>query len=338
MGIKQMTGFSLWSVVPIGKSFKAIVLWFSLAPFGLIFGNYIAASAVFALEPITISYPGPGMFNLPVGIAIQRGFFQEQNLDAKLVLTRSDADRVALASGDVDFSLRGSSVVLAAARGLPVRMIFVGTLKPFWALVVRPEIDSVKQLKGKALGVAGKSGAHHLATRAVLRHHGLDPDKDVVFTIVSIGSRLPALTSGAMDGGLLDYGEAFRAEKNGFKILLNAADYYAVPNWTVGAHTKKLREQPDQVKRLLRASVKGLRYMRENREGALDALVRWLKVDREIARGIYDLSINNFTKDGSVDEALLKGIFDQQLSEAKLKGVPLSQVTDFSYLSQVLKD
>ncbi len=85
----------------------------------------------------------------------------------------------------------------------------MGTIKPFWALVVRPEVNSVKDLKGKVIAVAGMAGAHHGTTRAILRQHGLDPDKDVVFKVVGIGSRLPALLTRSMDGGLLDYGEAF---------------------------------------------------------------------------------------------------------------------------------
>ena len=269
---------------------------------------------------------------------MQRGFFQEQNLDVKLILTRSDVDRVALATGDMDFTLRGSSTVLSAARGLAVRMFFVGTLKPFWALVVRQEVNSVKELKGKVMGVAGMAGGHHLATRAILRQHGLDPDKDVVFKVVSIGARLPALMTKSMDGGLLDYGEAFRAKKSGFKILLNAADHYTILNWALGASLKKLREQPDQVKRLLKASVKGLKYLRENRDMALETIMSWLKVDSEMAEEIYQLSINNFTKDGTVDEAALKQLVDQDLAEAKVKQVPLSQVADFTLLHQILKE
>ena len=295
-------------------------------------------SLLFALEPIAVSYQGPGILNVPVAIAAQRGFFQEQNLEVKLILTRSDVDRAALATGDIDFTLRGSSTMLSAARGLPVRMLFVGTLKPFWALVVRPEVHSVRELKGKVMGVAGLAGGHHIATRLILREYGLDPDKDVVFKVISAGSRLPGLMSRAMDAGLMEYSEAFRAKKSGFKILLNAADHYSILNWAVGASLKKLREQPDQVKRFLRGNVKGLRYMRENRAATVEAMVSWLKVDREMAEGMYQLSINNFTKDGTTDEAALKLLLDQQLAEAKVKEVPLSQVTDFTLLHQILKE
>src|SRR5262245_40690473 len=178
---------------------------------GLVLG---AAPKIAVAEPVAVSYQGLGVFNLPVEIAVQRGFFSDQNLDVKLILTRPDVDRPALITGDIDFTLRGSSTVLSAARGLPVRMLFIGTLKPFWPLVVRREVNSVKELKGKVLGVAGMAGGHHIATRLVLKEYGLDPDKDAVYKIVPAGSRIPALESGAMDAGLLEYAEAYRDRKS----------------------------------------------------------------------------------------------------------------------------
>ena len=311
---------------------------FTLLAIGSFLGAPYQVSSVLALEPIAVSYQGPGVFNLPVELAVQRGFFRDQNLDVKLIMTRPDIDRTALFTGDIDYSLRGSSTVLSAARGLPIRMLFVGTLKPFWALVVRPEVNSVKELKSKVLGVAGLAGGHHVATRLILREYGLDPDKDVAYKVIAAGSRIPALMSGAMDAGLLEYAEAFRAKKSGFKILLNAADHYTVLNWGVGVNLKKLREQPDQVKRFLRGNVMGLRFVRENRNLFVEAMVNRLKLDRETAEGVYQLSINNFTKDGTMEEATLKAVVNQQLAEAKLKEVPLSQVTDFALLQQALKE
>jgi NitT/TauT family transport system substrate-binding protein len=305
---------------------------------GWLFNPLSKNSPLFAAETVTVSYQGPGVFNLPVELAAQRGFFQDQNLNVKLILTRPDVDRPALITGDIDFTLRGSSTVLSAARGLPVRMLFVGTLKPFWALVVRPEVNSVKELKGKVMGVAGMAGGHHIATRLILKEYGLDPDKDAVYKIIPAGSRIPALASGAMDAGLLEYAEAYRARQSGYKILLNAADHYAVLNWGVGVNLKKLREQPDQVKRFLKGNLLGLRYMRQNRNGAIEAMVSRLKLDRETAEAVYQLSINNFSKDGTVDEAALKLIVDQQLAEAKVKEVSLSQVADFTLLRQILRE
>jgi hypothetical protein len=78
--------------------------------------------------------------------------------------------------------------------------------------------------------------------------------------------------------------------------------------------------------------------MRENRKPAIEAMISRLKLDRETAEEVYQLSINNFSKDGTMEEAALKAIVNQQLAEAKVKEVPLSQVTDFSPLQQALKE
>ncbi len=316
----------------LGVTLASVACWFFLgspAP---------SLAPAWALESVTVSYPGPSPFYIPVEVARRRGFFREQQLDVKLIVTKSDVDRAALATGDIDFTLRISSTVLSAVRGLPVRVLLVGTTKPFWALVVRQEITSVKDLKGKVIGVGGMVGAHHLTTRVILRQHGLNPERDVVFKVVGVGARLPALLSGAMDGGLLDYAEAFRAKKAGLKILLNAADYHSILSAGLGANMKTLREKPGQVKRFTKATVDGLKAMREERALTLSAIADWMKVDPETAEGVYQLSVNNFTKDGLADEAMLKGLVDEQLTEAKVKTAPISEIFDFSFLREVLKE
>jgi hypothetical protein len=80
--------------------------------------------------------------------------------------------------------------------------------------------------------------------------------------------------------------------------------------------------------------------MRQNRSAAVEAMVSRLKLDRETAEAVYptQLSVNNFSKDGTMDDAALKVIVDQQLVEAKVKEVPLSQVADFTLLHQILKE
>ena len=83
-----------------------------------------------AVEELLISYAGPTVTFLPAEVARQRGFMREQNLDIKLLLTRSEVDRAALISGGVDYTLRAGSSFLSAARGLPVRIVFLGTMRP----------------------------------------------------------------------------------------------------------------------------------------------------------------------------------------------------------------
>ena len=292
---------------------------------------------VLALEEITASYAGPTITFLPAEVARQRGFLREQNLDIKFLLTRTEADRAALASGDLDFTLRAGSTFLSAARGLPVRVIFLGTTKPFWGMVVRPEVKAIKDLKGKSLGVPGLLGSQHISAKAILRQHGLDPDKDVIYRVVEVGARIAAVQAGSVDSSMMDYGEAFRARKLGLKMLANASEYHGLLAGGAGANLKKLRDQPEQVKRFLKAMVQALKYMQESPDGTQQIMASWLKLDREAAAEIYQMSINNFTPNGMVEESAMNGLVERLLADAGIKGVPASQITDFTLLRQAIK-
>jgi NitT/TauT family transport system substrate-binding protein len=294
-------------------------------------------SPAMALEEVIVSYAGPTVTFLPAEVARQRGFLREQNLDIKLLLTRSEVDRAALVSGSVDYTLRAGSSFVSAARGLPVRIVLLGTMKPFWGLVVRPQVNSVSELKGKSVGVPGLLGSQQVSAKFILKHYGLDPDKDVVYRVVETGARIAAILSGAIDSSMMDYGEAFRAKKAGLKMLVNAADLHSLLAGGLAVNIKKLKEQPDQVRRMLNAMTQALQYMRDNPEGTQQVMMSWLKIDREMAADIYHMAINNYTKNGMVEESMLNSLVTTMLAEAGIKNVSPSQLVDFSLLQQVLK-
>ena len=296
-----------------------------------------AAQPAWALEEILISYAGPSITFLPAEVARQRGFFREQNLDVKLLLTRTEVDRAALASGNLHYTLRAGSTFVSAARGLPVRIVFLGTTKPFWGLVVRPEIKSVSDLKGKSMGVPGLLGSQQISAKFILKQGGLDPDRDIIYRVVDTGTRIGGMLSGSIDSAMMDYGEAFRAKKMGLKLLINAADYHGLLAGGLGVNSGKLRDHPDQVRRVIRAMLQALRYLRENPEGTQQIMMSWLKLDREMAAEIYQMAINNYTRNGMVEDSMLNSLVTTMLAEAGIKGVAPSQLTDFTLLQQALK-
>jgi ABC-type nitrate/sulfonate/bicarbonate transport system substrate-binding protein len=210
-------------------------------------------------------------------------------------------------------------------------------MRPFWGLVVRPEVKSVAELKGKSVGVPGFLGSQHVSAKFILKHHGLDPEKDVVYRVVDTGSRIGAVLSGSIDSSMMDYGEAFRAKKAGLKLIVNAADHHGLLAGGLAVNTRKLKEQPDQVRRMLRAMTRALRYIQENPEGTQQVLMSWLKLDREMAADIYQMARNNYTKDGMVEDAMLNSLVTTMLAEAGIKNVVVSQLVDFTLLKQVLK-
>jgi ABC-type nitrate/sulfonate/bicarbonate transport system substrate-binding protein len=314
----------------VGPIFPALFLLVTLF-------SYVYPRLAVALEEVIVSYAGPSVTFLPAEVARQRGFFREQNLDVKLLLTRSEVDRAALVSGSVDYTLRAGSSFVSAARGLPVRVVLLGTMKPFWGLVVRSQVKSVSELKGKSMGVPGLLGSQHVSAKFILKHYGLDPDKDVVYRVVETGTRIAAILSGSIDSSMMDYGEAFRAQKAGLKMLVNAADSHALIAGGLAVNVKKLKEHPDHVRRMITALMQALKYMQDNPEGTQQVMVSWLKLDRDMAGAIYQMAINNYTKNGMLEESMLNSLVTTMLAETGIKGINVSQLTDFSLLRQVLK-
>jgi NitT/TauT family transport system substrate-binding protein len=290
-----------------------------------------------ALEELMVSYAGPSITFLPAEIARQRGFFREQNLDVKLLLTRSEVDRAALASGNIDYTLRAGSTFVSAARGLPVKIVLLGTMRPFWGLVVRPEVKSVTDLKGKSMAVPGLLGSQQISAKFILKQHGLDPERDVIYRVVDTGTRIAAMVSGTVDCSMMDYGEAFRAKKAGFKMLINSADTHGLLAGGLGVNIKKLKEQPDQVRRMLKAMTQALHYIQDNPEGTQQVMMSWLKLEHEMASDIYQMAKNNYTRNGMVEEAMMNSLVTAMLAEAGIKNVSPSQLVDFSLLQQALK-
>ena len=321
-------------MLPIRRALIRTVATFICLPAAVLL---LRIPSVLALEELIVSYAGPTVTFLPAEVARQRGFLREQNLDVKLLLTRSEVDRAALISGSVDYTLRAGSSFVSAARGLPVRIVLLGTMRPFWGLVVRPETKSVGELKGKSMGVPGLLGSQHVSAKFILKHYGLDPDKDVVYRVVDTGTRIAAILSGSIDSSMMDYGEAFRAKKAGLKMLVNAAEQHGLIAGGLAVNTKKLKEQPDQVRRMLKAMTQALKYIQENPEGTQQVMMSWLKLDREMAAEIYQMARNNYTKNGMVEESMMNSLVTAMLAEAGIKNVNVSQLVDFSLLQQALK-
>lgn len=186
------------------------------------------------------------------------------------------------------------------------------------------------------MGIGGVSGANHLAAKAIFKQHKLDPDKDIVYKVLT-GSQVAAIQSGSIDAMLMNHNEAALARKAGYRVLLNAADYHNSITSGVGAGTRLPKDHPERVKRFLRGMLKGLKYLRENRDGTREIAMSWLKLERESADAVLDLSMGAYTADGALDDSSLKLLTEQFLADANLTPVPVSQLVDLSLLKQILR-
>jgi ABC-type nitrate/sulfonate/bicarbonate transport system substrate-binding protein len=290
-----------------------------------------------APERVLIGTPSRGLFEFPAVVAIRKGFYRDEGLSVDKVQMQPAIGVKALVSGDIDYLLAWGSTLRAAVTGVPVKVVAGMASKPLHVFVVRGEIKSGKELKGKTIGVDSFAGTVDYLARLTVRHFGLDPDKDVKI-IVSGESpvRLAAVKAGAIDATAIDVAFAVKAEEEGMRRLLNLADIIDLPLSGIGVTDKKLLSEREQIKKVVRATLRGTRFMKENRAETLAMMTDYLRITPSQAAKAYDAAIGSFTEDGYITD---KGVtLDVNLTRERLKlakEIRLSQVVDWSLLKEI---
>ncbi|HET8564410.1 MAG TPA: ABC transporter substrate-binding protein, partial [Candidatus Binatia bacterium] len=169
------------------------------------------------------------------------------------------------------------------------------------------------------------------------RHYGLDPDRDIKIIVTGPSPlRLAALKAGSIDATAIDVAFAVKGEEEGLTRLLYLGDIIELPLSGVGVTDEKIAKDREQVKKVIRATLKGTRFMKQNRGETLRMMTEYLGITSGQAAKTYDSSIRSFTDDGMVSD---KGLaLDLQLVKERLKltkDIPLSQVVDWSLLREV---
>jgi len=296
-----------------------------------------SGASVGAAERVMIATPSRGLFEFPVVVAMRKGFYRDEGLDVDKIQMQPAIGVKALMSGDVDYLLAWGSALRAAVSGVPIKAVVGFAGRPLHVLVARPEIKTPKDLKGKIVGVDSVAGTVDYLSRVALRHFGLEPEKDVKIIVTGESpTRLAALRTGAIDATPIDVAFAVKAEDEGFKRLVYLGDLIELPLSGMAVMEQKLRTQRDQVKRVVRAGVRGLRFMKQNRNEIVQMLADYLRITPAQAARAYDASINSFTDNGIISD---KGVqLDVQLTKERLKlnkEIPLNQLVDWSLVREI---
>ena len=290
-----------------------------------------------AAERVTIATPSRGLFEFPVVVAMRKGFYRDEGIEVDKIQMQPAVGVKALISGDVDYLLAWGSALRAAVSGVPIKAVLGFAGRPLHVLIVRPEIKSPKDLKGKVIGVDSVAGTVDYLSRVAVRHFGFEPEKDVKIIVTGESpTRLAALRAGAIDATPIDVAFAVKAEDEGFKRLVYLGDLIELPLSGIAVMDQKLQTQRDQIKRVVRAGVRGLRFMKQNRNETVQMLADYLRITPSQTARAYDASINSFTDDGIISD---KGVLlDVQLTKERLKltkDIPLSQLVDWSVVREV---
>jgi ABC-type nitrate/sulfonate/bicarbonate transport system substrate-binding protein len=252
-------------------------------------------------EDVNVAISTVGLYELPLEIAKEKGFYRAEGLNVRVIVVKTGLQASALAAGDLDFSTVGGAAIRAAAKGLPVKAVMGWWDRPLHILVGRPAIKDIKDLKNKKVAISSIGSTPYIMVREALSAEGMNPDHDVTF--MSIGgssARLAALQAGTVDATPVDVAFIEEAAKLGLHEVLYFGDMVNLPLGGLAASDNKIKTNPEQIRRMIRATLKGLRFLKANREETVAMLKRHLLIGDDYAGKVYDFAIRSVNDQGDI--------------------------------------
>src|SRR4030095_3739395 len=222
---------------------------------------------------ITFSYSAVSMTWFPVKVAVEKGFFRNEGIEAQLIQMNGNVATVALANSHVDFSLNISPVLNGAMQGLGTKLVAALSSRPMFSLVVRPEIASAADLKGKIFAVSSFGNTQAILTEKHLQHLGIRKGEYQLLAMGATPARVAAMEKNIAQGSLMPLPTNVQLENQGYRLLGNTAEIVINPIAGLGVHEDKIKKDPDLIKRVIRASLRSLQLLQANAKDTVKTLM-----------------------------------------------------------------
>ncbi|MGH7767096.1 MAG: ABC transporter substrate-binding protein [Candidatus Binatia bacterium] len=297
-----------------------------------------------ALKRVRMGSSSTNVSFLAIYTAQHRGFFRDEGLDLEIIFMPANLASTAVLNGDLDYNGAVTGTIGAAVHGQPMKVLLFTVSKPLLFLISKKEIKDPKQLKGKKVAGSSPGGSATLIAEKVLRHYGLEPGRDVSLLPMggSAASRFAVLESNVVDASFLSVPENIIALEKGYNELIFAGDVVEFPQNGFGTSEKRIRENPDEVYRMVRATLRGLQFVwdKGNQEAVTNILMKQWKVgDRRMAGEMARQVDRVLTKDASVKPESVQVLVDLARASAKVsRPVSAAQVIDYSFVEKARKE
>jgi NitT/TauT family transport system substrate-binding protein len=231
---------------------------------------------------------GGNGFHIPSYIAWDQGYYKDEGLDASFVVLQGTALVRAALAGNVDLVPIPSGGAQAALSGAGITYIVGQSLRSQWTIVVPKNINKVEELKGKTIGYGRAGGADYDEGAAVLlRHFKMEVGKDYkVISFQSEQDRIAALINGNIEAALLSVPHAAKASTAGMKVLIRTGDYIVRAGGAFWGKKEFVDQNPETIKKFVRAIARGVTYFRGNKEGSVKTLKEHLGITSDAEAGV----------------------------------------------------
>jgi NitT/TauT family transport system substrate-binding protein len=289
-----------------------------------------------SLQTVNMAIPSKSFQMVIYPVAQQRGYMKEEGIDLRVIYVAPTTSIQGMLGGDVQFTGAGTSALVSIARAnTPLKVVVATNDRVLQWLLTRPDITSPRDLKGKRIATTGAGAIATFMLKQILTRHGLDGNKDPVYLDTGSGNQLPALLAGAMDAAVLSVEQRYVGLDKGMKEMFFFGNEVKNSWGTLATTDKLIKEQPKIVSGFVRATIKALRYVRQDKEGTIAALLKFSGVSHDQATRVYDDLIGTFTRNGFVDEETQRNdlaIIRQVVNANEM--VPAARAYDFSFAQE----
>ena len=240
----------------------------------------LSGSAARSAEQIRVGYGSLSTSYAPIWVGGEAQLFQKNGITAEVLYLESALVRTALIAGDIVMGgMSGTTMAAPRLQGADPIIIasFLNSLQ--YRLVVRPEIKTPAQLKGKRIGVAGFGLGAHRGAQIMIAKLGLNPDNDVV--MLQIGgdpTRLSALLSGTIDASVFNPPLYKRAVEAGMRVLANIEEMgFPVQASALVTTEQFVRKNPDLMRRAMRSIIESIYVIKSNPELTKRAIRKYMR-------------------------------------------------------------
>jgi ABC-type nitrate/sulfonate/bicarbonate transport system substrate-binding protein len=278
---------------------------------------------------------------LPLFVGDASGYFLEEGIDQEIVQMAPPLTVPALLNDEIQFSGASSVVLRAGIQGAPLKVVSFDLERFSSFLMGRPEIQSIADLRGKAVGAGAAGTASDTAARLALRQAGLEPDRDVA--LVPLGEGGPplfaALEQDAIQAAVLPAGDNVRGRHLGYTELLYLGDVLEAPYSGWGVTTARLRDDQPTLRRWLRAQLRALIATRDDPVAAAAVAAARFGLDAADALAATRSQVRAIspTRPGYASSEALQRLLTLDLLpllNLSVSPVPIESLVDFSLLEE----
>jgi ABC-type nitrate/sulfonate/bicarbonate transport system substrate-binding protein len=284
----------------------------------------------------------------PLYVAEHKKFFQNNGIQLEVIVIRgaTNTTRAVLSETVPIGRINPDYVITAIEKGAKVKIVSGNMDKIPYDLIVRPEIKTGADLKGKTFGVSTLTGGTTLMLQEIMEKAFKIKEGDYKLLVVGTSpDRYAAIKGGSVQATFMGPPFNIRAKQEGFNALLTFHEVLGPIQFTVDfAHQNFLKSHREELVRYLKSMIQATQWLYEprNKEEAIALHMKVLKSERKIAEQDYNYLVHEFQpfpKDAKVNKVAWDKTMELRAKEGMYKGPvpPAANYLDNSFVDEALK-